>query len=122
MSANKTARKIILIQMLVTAVAVVISLAIIDLKAGYSAFVGGGISIISTLYFAHKVFSAGPGSSAQQVAKVFYIAELVKILLTGLLFVIALLWLDLSFLPLFLTYAVTLLAYWLVLPLTLADS
>jgi hypothetical protein len=38
------------------------------------------------------------------------------------LFAAVLLWFDVSFIFLFLTYGVTLLAYWLALPLTLADS
>ena len=82
----------------------------------------GGISVITTAYFAYKVFSAKPGTSARQVARTFYMAEVVKILLTAVLFIIVLLWFDVSFLPLFLTYAVALLAYWLVLPFTSADS
>ena len=83
---------------------------------------GGGISIIVTAYFAGHVFSAGPGSSAAKVAKAFYVAEFVKLILTAALFSAVFLWFDVSFLPLFMTYIFTLLAYWLALPFTLDSS
>lgn len=119
---NKTTRKILAIQLGVTLVAALLSFFFAGGQAAYSACIGGGISVVATVYFARKVFSAGPGSTAKQVARAFYIAEIIKIFLTGALFVVALLWLSVSFLPLFLTYAATLLAYWLVLPFALADS
>lgn len=93
-----------------------------DLKAVFSALVGGGISILATAFFSYAVFSPKPGATANHIAKAFYIAEILKILLTVVLFAAVLLWLDVSFVFLFLTYGVTLLAYWLALPLTLADS
>jgi ATP synthase protein I len=93
-----------------------------DFKAVCSALVGGGISILATALFSYAVFSPKPGAPARHIAKAFYIAEIMKILLTGVLFAAVLLWLDVSFIFLFLTYGVTLLAYWLALPLTLADS
>ncbi len=83
---------------------------------------GGGISIIVTAYFAGHVFSVGPGASAAKVAKVFYVAEFVKLILTAALFSVVFLWFDVLFLPLFLTYVFTLLAYWLALPFTLDSS
>ena len=119
---NNTVRKILTIQLTLTLTAMVLSFFLLDFRAAYSACVGGGISVITTAYFAYKVFSAKPGTSAQQVARTFYMAEVIKILLTAVLFIIVLLWFNVSFLPLFLTYAVTLLAYWLVLPFTSADS
>ncbi|MEZ5583835.1 MAG: ATP synthase subunit I [Candidatus Competibacteraceae bacterium] len=80
---------------------------------------GGGISVIVTVYFAIQVFSNGGNYAAARIAKRFYLGEVVKILLTALLFGMTIVWLDVAFLPLFSTYAATLLAYWLVLPFTL---
>lgn len=113
---RKETQRIFAIQLLITLFAVTVSLIFIDGRAAYSAGVGGGINIITTAYFASKVFSAGPGSSAAQIARKLFVGEIVKIGLTVILFVIALTWLNVAFLPLFLTYMVTLLAYWLVLP------
>lgn len=113
---RKEAQRIFAIQLLITLFAVAVALVFFGVRSAYSAGIGGGISIIATAYFASKVFSAGPGSSAAQIARKFFIGEVVKLALTVILFIIALTWLDVSFLPLFLTYMITLLAYWLVLP------
>ena len=113
--AKRTTQKILTIQLALTLSAAIVSLILADVKAGYSALIGGGINILATAYFAYKVFSAGPGSTARQVARAFYWGEVVKIALTGLLFAGVLLWLEVAFLPLFLTYAVTMLAFWLAL-------
>lgn len=115
MGAKRTIKNIITIQFIVTLLAITLSLILVDMKAAYSAGVGGGISIIVTLYFANKVFSAGVGSPAASVARMFYIGEVIKIALTVILFSVAILWLNVSFLPLFFTYVATLLAFWLVL-------
>lgn len=113
--AKQTVTKVLAIQLTLTMGAAIISLAIADFKAGYSALIGGLINIIATAYFAYRIFSAGPGSTARQIARTFYWGEVIKILLTGVLFAGVLLWLDVAFLPLFLTYAATMLAFWLVL-------
>ncbi|NJN45281.1 MAG: F0F1 ATP synthase assembly protein I [Candidatus Competibacteraceae bacterium] len=106
-------------QLVITCIAVVFCLFLADLKAVYSAGLGGGISVIVTVYFAVQVFSGGGDFSAVRIATRFYVGEVIKIALTAVLFGITIIWLDVSFLPLFLTYAATLLAYWLVLPFTL---
>ena len=122
MGAKQVTRKIIAIQLLVTLLIAMISLLLSDVHAAYSAVVGGGISTIVTLYFASKVFSARIGSPAAKIARAFYIGEVVKLLLTILLFSIALLWLHVSPLPLLLAYMAALLAYWLALPFTFQTS
>ncbi len=122
MGAKQVTRKIIAIQLLVTLLIAVISLLLGGVHAAYSAVVGGGISTIVTLYFASKVFSARIGSPAANIARAFYIGEVVKLLLTILLLSIALLWLHVSPLPLLLAYMAALLAYWLALPFTFHTS
>ena len=120
--AKRATKTIVVIQAAITLTAAVVSFVFIDLKAAYSAAVGGGISIIATLYFARQVFSLGVGASPAKIAQRFYIGEAIKLVLTAVLFGIAILALQVSFLPLFLTYMATLLAYWLVLPFTFTTS
>jgi len=117
-SSKRTMRTVIVIQLIVLTTAVLLSLAFSGFKAAYSSGVGGLIGVVSTGYFAYRVLIlAGPGSTANQIARAFYVAEVIKIVLTGALFTVVLLWLDVSYLPLFLTYAATMMAYWLALPL-----
>ena len=94
----------------------------VDIEAAYSAIIGGGISIIVTAYFAGHVFSVRAGSTASKIARAFFVGESIKMVLTAILFAVAILWLDILFLPLFLTYIATLFAYWLVLPFTVDSS
>jgi len=107
---------------MITLLAVAGCFAFANVNAAYSAAVGGGISVIVTASFAIQVFSGRANASAARIAKRFYVGEVIKLALTALLFFIAIVWLQVSYLPLFLTYAATLLAYWLVLPFTLDAS
>ncbi len=118
MGAKQVTRKIIIIQLLVTLLVAVVSLAFNSLQAAYSALVGGGISTVATLYFASTVFSVRIGSPAAKIARAFYVGEVVKMLLTVILLSVALLWFDVSPLPLLLAYMAALMAYWLALPFT----
>lgn len=116
--ARKTTKIIVVFQLVITLLAAVVCLVIADVKAAYSAVIGGGISIIATLYFARKVFSLPLGAPPDQIATRFYVGEALKIGLTAALFILAILVLRVSFLPLFLTYTATLMAYWLALLIT----
>ncbi|MCB1821950.1 MAG: ATP synthase subunit I [Candidatus Competibacteraceae bacterium] len=122
MGAKQITRTIIAIQLLVTLLVAAISLALSDYRAAYSAVVGGGISALTTFYFASKVFSVRIGSPAAKVARAFYIGEVVKLLLTVLLLSAALLWLPIVPLPLLVAYIAALMAYWLALPFTFNAS
>ncbi|MFO1424500.1 MAG: ATP synthase subunit I [Candidatus Competibacteraceae bacterium] len=122
MGAKQVTRTILLIQLLVTLSGAAISLALGGAQAAYSALVGGGVSTLVTLYFASQVFAVRVGSSAARIARAFYLGELVKLLLTVALLSAALLWLEVSPLPLLLAYMAALMAYWLALPFTFDAS
>ena len=122
MGAKQVTRTILLIQLLVTLLGVVVSLAFSGAQAAYSSLVGGGISALVTLYFASQVFSVRVGSPATKIAWAFYLGEMVKLLLTVVLLSVALLWLEVSPLPLLLAYMAALMAYWLALPFTFDAS
>jgi ATP synthase protein I len=122
MGAKQVTRKVIFIQLLVTLLIAVALLVFSNGQAAYSALIGGGVSTLVTLYFASQVFSVRIGSPAAKIARAFYLGEIVKLLLTILLLSIALLWLDVSPLPLLLAYMAALMAYWLALPFTFDAS
>lgn len=122
LSAQKATHSILVIQLVITGIAAAIGLLGFNTKAAYSALVGGGISIIATVYFAKQFLSFRAGVPATQIAKRFYVSEAIKLVLTAILFTIAIIWLHVSFLPLFLTYMATLLAYWLILPFASLSS
>lgn len=88
-------------------------------RAAWSAGVGGVISILATVYFALRTLGPGGGRPLRALVRRFYAAEAQKLLLTAVLFYIAIRWLEAAFPPMISTFAVTLLIYWLVLPVTL---
>jgi ATP synthase protein I len=88
-------------------------------KPAWSAATGGLISIVTTAFFALRVFMGGSDAPLNVIVRSFYAGEVQKLILTAVLFYAAIRWMDLSFLPLFVTYAVTLLMYWVVLPFSL---
>ena len=119
MGAAQTTRRLLALQVLVTLVVASAGLLMADVRAAGSALLGGAINVTATLVFAFRVFSAGPGSTAREVARAFYVGEAVKLLLTALLFTAVFIWLEVAWLPLFIAYAATMLAFWLVMPFTL---
>ncbi|HHW78179.1 MAG TPA: F0F1 ATP synthase assembly protein I [Xanthomonadaceae bacterium] len=122
MGAKQIIRKITAIQLLLTLLVAAAAFVVSGFQAAYSALIGGGISTLVTLYFASKVFSVRIGSPAAKVARAFYVGEVVKLLLTVVLLSGALIWFDVSPLPLLLAYMAALMAYWLALPFTFDAS
>lgn len=120
--AKHAATGILAFQVAITVLASVACVGFVSTRAAYSAAIGGGISIIATAYFAWQVLSQGPGCSAAAIANRFYIGEVIKLALTAILFTLVAVFLDVSFLPLFLTYIATLPAFWVALPLTVDTS
>jgi ATP synthase protein I len=89
--------------------------------AAWSAAVGGAISVVTTSYFAWRALGVHFGRPARQLVSAFYLAEMQKLVLTAILFFVAIRWLNVSFLPLLATFSAALLVYWLTLPLTITD-
>ncbi len=82
-------------------------------KPAYSALLGGMTCVLSNAYFAKKLFSVTGAQAAQKIVANFYIAELVKVLITIILFIICFKFLAISALPFFLTYIIAQMAFWL---------
>jgi ATP synthase protein I len=100
-------------------VAAAIAFGFVDLRAAWSAAIGGLISTVATTWFAVRVFAKDADAPLKQIVQAFYVGETQKLLLTALMFIVVIKWLDVSFLPLFLTYIVTLFVYWGILPFSL---
>ncbi len=116
--AARTLRTVLWLQVMIMLLAAGGAAVLAGPKAGWSALVGAGIGTVVTLYFASKVFAARPGASADKVARAFFVGEVVKWVLTVVLFAVAIVALDAAFLPMIIAYMASLAAYWLALPLT----
>lgn len=114
MNGKSTAYGIVLTQFGMALVAGMAAWLWSGLPAGLAALTGGLINTVASLTVALLVFRGGV-RPAGEIAKSFYVAEAVKILLTAVLLLLAMTVLDLAFLPLAAGFALTLLAYWLAL-------
>lgn len=59
-----------------------------EFRAAASVWVGGLTCALPNLYFAHRFFKDTGALAAKQIVRGMYRAEIVKLLLTGLLFVV----------------------------------
>ncbi len=117
--AKATIQKIVFLQLLMTLAMVALFGYLQGVAGAWSASVGGLICLLTTLCFARQVFGGEDSLSAAETMKRFCIAEVVKLLLTALLFAFAIGVMGISFLPLMLTYLLALTGYWLILPFSL---
>jgi ATP synthase protein I len=90
--------------------------------AARSALVGGGIGAIATLTQVVVGLRNSAGKSPKEVMRGFYRGSAMKFAVTVLLFVLALRGRKLLPAPLFVTYAVTFLMYWLALAKSLTPT
>ncbi len=83
--------------------------------AAWSALTGGGIGAAATLTQVVIGLRNGAGKSPKEVMRGFYRGSAMKFVVTVLLFVLALRSHRLAPAPMFVTYALTFLTYWLAL-------
>jgi ATP synthase protein I len=82
------------------------------LVAGASAFVGGLTCAIPNLYFAHRFFKATGALATKQIVRGMYRAEMIKLLLTALLFLVVFTYLPIDALPFFIGFVLAQLTAW----------
>ncbi|CAN5282789.1 hypothetical protein BH24PSE2_BH24PSE2_23930 [soil metagenome] len=114
-NARRLGYAIVLGQLGVTSLAATLFLVAAGGRAGYSAFLGGAIGTLASLYMAASFFRGGAGADPEQILRSVYVGEFVKLMMTAVLFVMAITLLDVDFLPLIVAYVATFFVYWLAL-------
>lgn len=112
----KTVRRILGAQIAVTLAAVALVLLMGgEARAAWSALIGGAIGFSTAYVYVRRMFASrggDPGDPGEAV-KAQYRAEFYKLAVTVVLFgATFVLFRDIAALPLFLTYAATLMVYW----------
>jgi ATP synthase protein I len=102
-------------QSVVAAVAAAIAWVVADAPTAGAALFGGLIVVLPGLWFARRVRLRRTVMEPKEVLGAFYMAELVKLLLTTLLFFIGAAWFGKHFAALMLTCIACLAMNWLVL-------
>jgi ATP synthase protein I len=113
--ARRLAFGVVLAQAAVTVTAALAAWGLAGGRAAFSALVGGGIATLGSLAMAGLVFGGGRGVDAQRVLGMFYVGEAVKVALVIVLFVLALKWVNVQPLAMFIAFAATFLVYWIAL-------
>jgi ATP synthase protein I len=90
-------------------------------QAAFAALFGGVVAIVPTLYFAAKIYLRAGGATAAEVLGAFYRAEVGKLILTALLFVIGAKMFGQHFAPLIITCLACLAMNWVMVWLSRAD-
>ncbi len=83
-----------------------------NLHAAWSALVGGAIYIVPNLVFVWLAFAFAGARQSKSVVMSLYLGEVVKLVLTIVMLAIALAWMKLDILSLYLAFAVALVAQW----------
>lgn len=104
--------RILLGQALITLLIAVVALLADGSQAGWSAALGGGIGTSATFFMALRAMVGSAEDDGPALLRRFYRAEVLKIGLTVLLFVVAFKYLPIAPLWMLGAYAATYAAYW----------
>jgi F0F1-type ATP synthase assembly protein I len=113
--------KIIAGQSGVTLMAAILFGLMMDGEAALGALVGGGISIVLSLWMALRVFSVPAEAGPRAMFSAFVKAEAIKMVMAAVLFSAAAIFLSHVFIPLVVTFVATLVVNWLALVFTRRD-
>jgi ATP synthase protein I len=78
----------------------------------YSFLWGGCICILPTAYFARKLFAKTGAKATREIITAFYVGEIVKFIITIILFAITFKYFNVNKLALFIGYLVAQFAFW----------
>jgi F0F1-type ATP synthase assembly protein I len=112
--ARRAALMLVLAQVAATLILAVAFLVGSSARAAISALIGGGIGVAASLAMVFFMFR-GAATDPRGVLRSAYRGEAAKFGITVLLIVAALKNVELAVLPFFVTYAATLLVYWIAL-------
>jgi ATP synthase protein I len=108
-------RRIIGLQVAVSAVIALLCLAVYGANAAVSAFLGGAIGFLGSLAYARRIV-APQTSDPKVLLRAHFVGEVQKLALTAILFAaVLILYQGVATLPLLLTFIATLVVYWVAL-------
>jgi len=111
----KLARAVCLVQLVIAAAASLTFGGLYGRHYAVAALYGGLTAVVPTIYFAIRVFARSSDATPEQLVGALYRGEIGKLGLTVVLFWIGVMVFAKQYLALLATYAVCLLAYWLVM-------
>jgi ATP synthase protein I len=113
--ARRIAFRVVTWQAVAASCVAALFLAFATRHAAMSSLLGGGIGVAASLAMFIAVFRRTAATDAKGVVSAFYKGEAAKLLITIVLFVAVLAWVEVAVLPFFGGYVATLAIYWLAL-------
>ncbi|RTE86812.1 F0F1 ATP synthase subunit I [Lysobacter sp. N42] len=110
---RRIARTVLLVQAIAAAILVALMGLIFGIEGAKTAFAGACIGLIPNMIFAHYMFRFGGARAASQVVQSFYLGEMLKMLFTIVLFVIAFVILNGPWFPLFAVFIAITVLQWI---------
>ena len=107
------AYKLVIIQALIVIVIALVFM-LSSFKAAYSVFLGGACCVIPSLYFAHKLFQYVTNTMSRKAMRAFYLGELIKLILIGVLSVLVFKFIPILPVNFFIGFIAGQLAFWIV--------
>ena len=106
---KRAAYKVLFAIAIITLVISLVLLFSVGQVAAYSAGLGGLACLLPNMLFARFAFRHSAADSVGLVMRWFYIGEAIKIIATGLIFALSLIWIkEVNLAAMFITYIVTL--------------
>lgn len=112
--ASLAAFRLVTLQTVITLVAASAA-AFLGTREALSALAGGGVCVVCNFLVAARLFAGRNQRDAARFVRQFYVAEAQKFVVTGMLFVLVFVKLDIEPWVVFVTYLVTSLGNWLML-------
>jgi ATP synthase protein I len=110
--ARAGAKRLLLLQFLVAIVAALLFWVFVSFYSAYSALIGGLVCVLANWIFAKKVFVHSGARKAKQILQGIYLGEVLKYVLSIMLFIISVKFLYIKGLPFFVNYIITQSAFW----------
>jgi ATP synthase protein I len=118
MGANKiffAIKQLLAIQALAIVLICALTLLVWGWREARSALLGGLIAFLPNAYFGASVGRPRKSTDAQQLLRLFYAGEAIKIIMTGILFILAFQLPDILFIPLFSGFIAVIAVFWFAL-------
>jgi len=104
--------RLLFVQLVLTLIVSAVLWAAMDLRAGYSALVAGAICIIANSYFSWRVLRIKGARQAKQFVLAFCFGEMMKLVIIGVLFVLAIIYLHIAIGSFLIGFGINLLVFW----------
>lgn len=105
---RRLAKKMFILQVCAVLVSALFVMILVTINSGISSFIGGGIFVVANSAFAFCAFRFSGARSSKTVVASFFGGEILKILLTVVLFSVVFLYIEVELVPLTLTYLLVL--------------